>query len=380
MLFWHASPYYLQNNTSITIKVANFGEASHTCPDNLSYFQGLPVLFVPFPFVVAILLLVLLLAVARHGDEKPHNWPFLALIFAVAVQSFLSGLRWGYGVEAIKYISPTLAATIPALAYAGVSKLVRVPRQSLARRSGLNAIPAVTILCMTVLWRDAIDPALILLFVGYALAIIFLIRPGTDALQLAPFEGVQPAYRAIMFAAGALLFTATLDGFVFLDFVRARGAYAIPAITAGNLAGLLFLSVAAASASQSQTPAEPKGSEQEVDTSEDREVLTALQAIMEAKRIYRDPDLNLDRLARKTGITARHISSAINRAMTKNVSQYVNEYRISEACILLQKTENSVTEIMFDVGFQTKSNFNREFRRVTDMSPVQWRETHKTPV
>ena len=33
----------------------------------------------------------------------------------------------------------------------------------------------------------------------------------------------------------------------------------------------------------------------------------------------------------------------------------------------------SVTDVMFNVGFQTKSNFNREFRRVSGMTPVQWR-------
>jgi AraC-like DNA-binding protein len=41
---------------------------------------------------------------------------------------------------------------------------------------------------------------------------------------------------------------------------------------------------------------------------------------------------------------------------------------------LLAETTTPVTEIMFDVGFQTKSNFNREFRRVTDMSPLEWRK------
>ena len=33
---------------------------------------------------------------------------------------------------------------------------------------------------------------------------------------------------------------------------------------------------------------------------------------------------------------------------------------------------------MFDVGFSTKSNFNREFRRVTGMSPRQWRSGSKS--
>ena len=47
---------------------------------------------------------------------------------------------------------------------------------------------------------------------------------------------------------------------------------------------------------------------------------------------------------------------------------------VAEACRLLTETGQSVTEIMFAAGFQTKSNFNREFRRVKDMTPLAWRE------
>jgi AraC-like DNA-binding protein len=107
----------------------------------------------------------------------------------------------------------------------------------------------------------------------------------------------------------------------------------------------------------------------------DQETLDALQALMQTRRPYRDPDLNLDRLARKAVLPMRQISAAINRATGKNVSQYVNEFRIAEACALLLETDKPVTEIMLDVGFQTKSNFNREFRRVTNMTPVQWRQS-----
>jgi AraC-like DNA-binding protein len=63
----------------------------------------------------------------------------------------------------------------------------------------------------------------------------------------------------------------------------------------------------------------------------------------------------------------------VNTVVGQNVSQYVNSFRIAEACDLLENTEKSITEIMFDVGFQTKSNFNREFRRITDMTPKDWR-------
>ena len=109
-----------------------------------------------------------------------------------------------------------------------------------------------------------------------------------------------------------------------------------------------------------------------------KETLSAVEMLMATKRAYRDVDLNLDRLARKLGIPARHISMAINRATGKNVSQYVNEHRIAEACALLVETDKAVTEIMFEAGFQTKSNFNREFRRVTEMSPLEWRERKAT--
>jgi AraC-like DNA-binding protein len=69
----------------------------------------------------------------------------------------------------------------------------------------------------------------------------------------------------------------------------------------------------------------------------------------------------------------RGVSMAINRVSGLNVSQFVNNRRIREACRLLEKTDKPLTEIMFDCGFATKSNFNREFRRVTDRSPSQWR-------
>ena len=40
----------------------------------------------------------------------------------------------------------------------------------------------------------------------------------------------------------------------------------------------------------------------------------------------------------------------------------------------------SVTAAMFDSGFQTKSNFNREFRRVTSLNPAAWREKEQARV
>lgn len=331
-------------------------------------------IFIPLPFVVALLLIILFVTVLRRDEEAAPNLPFLALILLTALQSVLAGLRWGYGVQAVGLVAPVIAAMVPPLAYAGVSRLVRTSRRPLAGRIGLHAVPAVLLLMLVAFWREAIDIALVLVFVGYAAAILLLMRAGADALRLAPFEGAVPAYRAIIFAAAALCLSAAVDTFVFLDFTSAHGERALALISVGNLAALIILGIAAAAASRSRAPAETAETAPRPETGEDKETIAAIDTLMEAKKLYRDVNLNLDRLARKAGIPARQISAAINRAMDKNVSQYVNDYRIAEACRLLSATEKSVTEVMFEVGFQTKSNFNREFRRVTDMTPVAWRQ------
>lgn len=334
--------------------------------------------FVPLPFVVAVLLIVLFAAAVQRGDERPPNRPFLALILVCAFLSVLSGLRWGYGVRGtIMSLAPIGASLVAPLAYAGVTELVRRSPAPLAHRLAFHAAPTLIIIVLLVTWHDAVDLALVLNFIAYAVAILLLMRPGTDALRLAPFEEAAPAFRAILFAAFTLLLSAAIDAFVFFDLTWMRGEHAPPVIAIGNLASLVILSIAASAASRSHPTIEASGAADVAmrpSMSDDKETLEAVEALMMEKHVYHDVDLNLDRLARKLCMPARQISTAINRATGKNVSQYVNEYRIAEACSLLVDTDKPVTEIMFEVGFQTKSNFNREFRRITEMSPMEWRE------
>lgn len=94
---------------------------------------------------------------------------------------------------------------------------------------------------------------------------------------------------------------------------------------------------------------------------------------MREKKLYKEAELNLTRLSRRLHVPARRISEAINRIHGKSVSQYVNEFRVGEACRLLENSDMLISQIMFESGFQTKSNFNREFLRVTRQPPRQFR-------
>ncbi len=336
--------------------------------------------FIPLSFVVAILLLVLFFAVLKSDDapaaKTSRNIPFLALILAGAFQAFLSGLRWGYGIQEAMYVAPISAALVPPLVYGGVARQIRKSSFPLNMRLGLHAIPAALVAVLMVTWRSAIDVALPALFIGYAGAILHLMRAGPDALRRTPFESAAPVYRALIFAAVTLLLSAALDLLVFLDFSWTQGKHVPAMVAVANLMVLIVLSIAGAVVIRGRASIETEDDVRSpVEEPGDPETLGSIQALMETKRFYRDPDLNLDRLARKAVLPARQISVAINRATGKNVSQFVNDFRIAEACALLADTDKSVTEIMFEVGFQTKSNFNREFRRVKDMTPVQWRQS-----
>ncbi|MGV2130681.1 helix-turn-helix domain-containing protein [Agrobacterium vitis] len=340
-------------------------------------------LFIPLPIVVSILLIILFIITLHHDNEgRPSNIPFLALILVNVLQSILVGLRWGYGVQNVMYCVPVVAATVPPLVYAGVCQLIGRSWFALSLRVGAHAIPMLLILILTMIWRDAIDIMLVIIFVSYAIAILLLVQPGTDALRFAALDEAGSAYCAILFAAAALFLSALGDAFIFLDMEWAHGQNAPVVIMIGQLAALIILSIAVTAMGRSRpfvaanevvNLLQMPNITDSVDSARNAQTMMAIETLMQQKAIYRDCDLTLDRLARRLSIPARQISIAINEATGKNVSQYVNAFRISEACDLLSETKKPVTEIMFEVGFQTKSNFNREFRRSTEMTPLEWR-------
>lgn len=332
-------------------------------------------LFVPLPFVMALLLAILFVALLRRMDETWGNRPFLALIALCTVQSVCVGLRWGYGIEPIRYVLPIIAACVPPLVYASFRSLIHDDRPRGRLSYLISAAPAMLIAVLVLTWPTLIDAALIVLYVTYAFFILNLGRFGPDALDEARFEGAIPAYRALQIAAAALCVSALFDLVVLLDFEWTKGANVAAIVSSANILGLLLIGLTASIAGRSQ-PA-PDAMREPVSpplaSAEDRDVLARIDSLMLTQKLFRDENLNLSRLARRAGIPARRISGAINRLTADNVSQYVNDHRIAEACRLLKDTDHAVTAVMFESGFGTKSNFNREFRRVTGLSPVAWR-------
>lgn len=336
----------------------------------------LPVLFVPLPFVVALLLLLRFVALLRQ--QEGGNRPFLALIGLCILQSIAVGVRWGYDVTAVRYVLPVLAGGLPPLVLASFQSLMHRDRADLP---WLNAAPPVVILALLVLAPDLIDGALVVIFVGYAVILLRLANAGPDGLDEARLDGAVGAHKALLIAAGSLCLSASLDIAIVLDFEWSRGENVPMIVSNANLLSLFLAGLTAAVAARARAvPGPPEEGDRDDSMSErDRDVLERIDRLLADQKLFRDENLTLARLARRAGVPARQISGAINRLTGRNVSQYINDFRIAEACRLLRDTDMPVTSAMLESGFQTKSNFNREFRRVTAMSPATWRAENRPP-
>lgn len=102
-----------------------------------------------------------------------------------------------------------------------------------------------------------------------------------------------------------------------------------------------------------------------------KEIVTAL----EDDKIYLNPDLTLKDLSEKIGYGNRIVSQVINEVMDKSFFNLINTYRIEEAKRKLRNKKDSkqtVLEVMYQVGFNSKSSFNTQFKKQTGLTPTEF--------
>ncbi len=332
-------------------------------------------IFVPLPFVVALLLVILLVRMVRQNDWAEHaKRPFLLLIGAYTLQSIIIGIRWGYEVLDILPVQPVVACMIAALAWISFRNLAS-ERQISLLRFWPHILPSVLIVALLIFWRDPVGPAVTATFLAYGAALLWLARNGPDALVSSRLDGALLSYRSLVITGLALIASSVADIAISLDLEQSGGIHAGAIVAVGNVITLLILGTAASIASGSQSLAAPtsEAAAPPAPSQEDDTIARALESLMQSRQIYRDADLNLGRIARKMNLPARRVSMAVNRVHGTSVSQYVNDYRIRAACDALTNTDEPVTRLMFDCGFISKSNFNREFLRVTGTNPTEFR-------
>ena len=303
----------------------------------------------------------------RHAVLRDRSVLFLVLLAACAIQSLVISLTQHYGLSQLAMVQPVTAVAAPPLAWLTFQSGALRPLDP--NRDGLHALgPAFTAFCtlFAPLTLDVVVPAL---FAGYGVAILIRLR-GDSTLPLARLEaGPLPA--RIWKAVGVLLILSALSDILIAVAIGLGHGGLRPLIisvfTSVTLLGIGLLSLSRAAAGTVEDPPEETGPEPSP-SEEEAALVARVDALMNQHRPYLDPDLTLTRLARRLHVPIKQLSAVINRAKGENVSRYVNGFRIRHACTQLAEG-SSVTEAMLSSGFNTKSNFNREFARVTGRSP-----------
>lgn len=334
----------------------------------------MPVL--PIPMIIALLLAGFL--IHRLVARETHA-TLLSLIAACALQSAVIALVHYYGLTGLRPFQPFFATFIPPIAWFAFARASGGEQhwRSLARH-GIGPALAIACLIINPMLLDVLIP---LSFAGYGAAMLLRMGQGADSLLHSRLQsGAMPllAWRII---AVALIASAGCD--VLIAFTLALGNSSamlwLPSLVSSlSLLSLGVLGLSHAIESQRDEAAGEDGLSQ-ADFERDQIIVARLDQYVQTHKSFTDPDLTLARLARKVVVPAKQLSAAINRVKGENVSRYINRQRIEEACRMLIEGR-SVTSAMLDSGFNTKSNFNREFLRVKGASPSQWLQDQKPPL
>ncbi len=107
----------------------------------------------------------------------------------------------------------------------------------------------------------------------------------------------------------------------------------------------------------------------------DSNLLENLRNLMEKQQIWRNEGLTIRALAEKMDVKEYRLRQAINQHLGyRNFNDYLNGFRIREACtLLIAQRELTVLEIAYQVGFASLAPFNKAFRDQTGMAPTEWR-------
>jgi len=108
-----------------------------------------------------------------------------------------------------------------------------------------------------------------------------------------------------------------------------------------------------------------------------QELINKLSVLMDNKKPYLNENLTLPQLANLLDIPAYQLSQAINEGLQLNFFDFVNQYRIKLVQKLLKDPafdQYTILGIALDAGFNSKSTFNKAFKKYTGTTPSAYRK------
>ncbi|MCV3272356.1 helix-turn-helix domain-containing protein [Roseobacter sinensis] len=332
---------------------------------------------VPLPlFLTALAAIFGSLVLTRPWLTTRAKALFALLAGLIMVETLLVALRFAYQVEGVLVIQrllPFWIGPLLALGFLALSDRVGRLRRAMTLHLGVAAMMTALVAAVPPV-RVALDLLIGLSYAVYAVLLLRLWRGGPDRLSQLSLARVGFMRRMILVGAGLLGITLIMDTLIAVDFARNEGANVGWLL---SLASLLLIAVLAVAAVFSLRTG-PADAVQSHRSHADTQLADRAEKFLLESRLFVDPQLSLTRLARRLGVTDRALSEAVNRARDKNVSQFINAFRVAEAAQLLRESSDPVGAVGEAAGFLTRSNFYAEFNRVMGQSPGAYRKAAQT--
>lgn len=105
--------------------------------------------------------------------------------------------------------------------------------------------------------------------------------------------------------------------------------------------------------------------------------ITAVMQGIEGQKLYLEHNITVEQFAKRVGLSSRDASQVINSHYQSNFFEFINKYRVEEAKSILTSPEHrklTVLDVLHMSGFNSKSAFHRFFKRMTGVSPTQYRK------
>lgn len=102
-----------------------------------------------------------------------------------------------------------------------------------------------------------------------------------------------------------------------------------------------------------------------------------IESLMLVDKMYENPELVISDLSNRLGTHSKKISQVINEGFEMNFNDFVNHYRTKALITKIEEGEHNIQTLLglaLDCGFNSKSTFNRAFRRATNLSPKEYIE------
>ena len=110
---------------------------------------------------------------------------------------------------------------------------------------------------------------------------------------------------------------------------------------------------------------------------------TIKEEIIKAKQYiithYKEESLNREEVANAVGLNQNYFGVLFKAETGLTFIDYVNYYRLKQAKKLLKTSKTNISQIAYEVGFNSLTSFNRAFKRSNNFSPTDYRKIFLGP-